>query len=146
MSIVNEPAPSAGKLPLDRGEKPMPSFPKMRRPEGNKMSASETPKYALHGITVRDMPYIVMHMHVPIPFFRLFREIPPTATLSPHRRPPNSPNVLAKQPRESALSLSNEPVERPRQSNLIKPNQGQSSQKKISFSENAPTSIPVDPP
>ena len=39
--------------------------------------------YAPSGITVRDMPYIVRHLHAPRPLLRLFREILPTVTLSP---------------------------------------------------------------
>jgi hypothetical protein len=49
--------------------------------------------YARESITVRDMPYIVRHLHAPIPFLRLFRELSPTATLS-RRMGAKQPNVI----------------------------------------------------
>jgi hypothetical protein len=50
-----------------------------------------TAQHAPRGITVRDMPYIVMHLHAPRPLFRLFRENPPTTTLTPCRRATEPP-------------------------------------------------------
>jgi len=52
--------------------------------------------YAHAGITVRDMPYIVRHLHAPSQLLRLFREIPSTATLSPRRRPLSLSHGLVK--------------------------------------------------
>jgi hypothetical protein len=53
-----------------------PVLPSVARTSGPRL-------YAASGITVRDMPYIVRHLHAPLPFFRLFREIPPAAIVPP---------------------------------------------------------------
>jgi hypothetical protein len=68
-----------------------PVLPSIARTSGPRL-------YAQARITVRDMPYIVRHLHAPRSLLRSFREIPPTATRSPHRSGLSVSNGLANRP------------------------------------------------
>jgi hypothetical protein len=80
MRIASKPAfsehdeftPPAEKCSLDRSETTMTLLPKEPRTEGNLLNIfepSKSTKYAPESITVRDMPYIVMHLHAPTSIF-----------------------------------------------------------------------------